>query len=131
MIAVEGKPAPIPRGRMASRNTIAAMHPAEKIHPLSSIAIAIVAWQVAMKLTTTLMLFANQPLIKFLYQLLQVKSAYSRYVSGFCRQVFQLAHDAHAKSMKNESLAMRGHFTEATSCSTATRLAIISSITYS
>jgi len=116
---------------MASRNTIAAMHPAEYIHPLSSMASAIMAWQVATKPTATVMLLANQPLIKFLYQLLQVKSAYSRYTSGFCRQVFQLVHDAQAKRMKNESLAMRGHFTEAISYNKASRLAIARRVTYS
>lgn len=75
MIAVQGKPAPTPKGRIETKNIMAPKQPVLKIHLFNSIDRAINPWQVAINLTAGFIFSANQPRMKVLYHSLQAKSA--------------------------------------------------------
>lgn len=78
MIAVHGKPEPTPNGKIAIRKIIAPIEPILNTHPFSNIDMAINPWQAPINPTANCMCCANHPLMKSRYQLLQVRSAYSR-----------------------------------------------------
>ena len=106
---VVGKPEPRPNGIIATRKIIAPIAPILNSHLCNSIDTAIKAWHIAIKPTDNEICLENQPLIICLYNALHVRSAYSRYTLGVCREVSQLVHAAHANKMKNRILATRGH----------------------
>jgi hypothetical protein len=62
----EGKPDPRPRGVMANKKSDPPIQPSLYIQPFKIIEIAITAWQVAIKPTTSRMWLLNHPLMMFL-----------------------------------------------------------------